>query len=75
MAPDNMHFADEELSPGTPPSGQERNATSSFQPMLDLHRFQQYVADEQSKYAENHSPPLLSGVALTMVPPAWQHCL
>lgn len=29
--------------------------------MLDLQRFQQYVAEEQSKYVENHMPPLLNG--------------
>ena len=50
-----FNFADE-FSPGTPPLGHERKATSSFQPMLDLQRFQQYVAEEQNKYLDNHTP-------------------
>ena len=49
----SFNFA--EISPGSPPSGHERKATSSFQPMLDLQRFQQYVAEEQNKYLENHT--------------------
>lgn len=53
----NVHFIiyTDELSPGTPPSGHERKTASSFQPMLDLQRFQQYVAEEQNKYLENHT--------------------
>lgn len=50
----SFNFADE-FSPGSPPPGHERKATSSFQPMLDLQRFQQYVAEEQNKYLENHT--------------------
>ena len=49
-----FHYTDE-LSPGTPPSGRERKTASSFQPRLDLQRFQQYVAEEQNKYLENHT--------------------
>ena len=37
--------------------------------MLDLQRFQQYVAEEQSKYMENHAPPLLTGHGIEHVPP------
>lgn len=65
---ETMLFADEEFSPGTPPPGQERK-TTSFQPMLDLQRFQQYVAQEQSKYVENHTAPLLNGRGTDHVPP------
>ncbi|XP_078354635.1 uncharacterized protein LOC144639223 isoform X2 [Oculina patagonica] len=60
---------DEEFSPGTPPPGQERGTTSSFQPMLDLQRFQQYVAQEQSKYVEHNTAPLLNGRGTDHVPP------
>lgn len=50
----SLNLADE-FSPGSPQPGHERKATSSFQPMLDLQRFQQYVAEEQNKYLENHT--------------------
>ena len=62
-----MYFADEELSPGTPPSGHER---ITFQPMLDLQRFQQYVAEEQSKHPEHPIPTLLTGSGASHVPPS-----
>lgn len=62
-----FNFADE-FSPGTPPPGHERKTTSYFQPMLDLQRFQQYVAEEQSKYIENHATPLLTGHGSDHVP-------
>ena len=62
-----FHYADE-FSPGTPP-GHERKTTSSFQPMLDLQRFQQYVAEEQNKYLESHTPHSNAGHGSDNVPP------
>lgn len=37
--------------------------------MLDLQRFQQYVAEEQGKYVEDHTPPLMNGRGTDHVPP------
>ena len=62
------YFADE-FSPGTPPPGHERKTASSFQPMLDLQRFQQYVAEEQNKYLENHTPHSNAAHGSGIVPP------
>ena len=57
----SLHFPDDELSPGTPNGHETKHSSSSFQPKLDLQRFQQYVAQEQSRYVENQSQHLLNG--------------
>ncbi|XP_022798644.1 uncharacterized protein LOC111336760 isoform X2 [Stylophora pistillata] len=49
---------DEEPSPKTPPPDKER---ITFQPTLDVQRFRQYVAEEQSKQAEHPMPTCLTG--------------
>lgn len=54
-------FLYKELSPGTPTDDETKHPSSSFQPMLDLQRFQQYVTQEQSRYVENQSQPLQNG--------------
>ena len=52
---------DDEMAPGTPNSHEMHQARSYFQPKLDLQRFQQYVAEEQSRYVEQPEQPHLNG--------------
>ena len=54
-------FLDDEMAPGTPNSHEMHQARSYFQPKLDLQRFQQYVAEEQSRYVEQPEQPHLNG--------------
>ena len=54
-------FLDDEMAPGTPNSHEMHQARSYFQPKLDLQRFQQYVAEEQSRYMEQPQQPHLNG--------------
>ena len=56
-----LHFLDDEMAPGTPNSHEMHQARSYFQPKLDLQRFQQYVAEEQSRYMEQPQQPHLNG--------------
>ena len=56
-----LHFSDDEMAPGTPNSNEMHQARSFFQPKLDLQRFQQYVAEEQSRYIEQPQQPHLNG--------------
>ena len=56
-----LHFLDDEIAPGTPNSHEMHQARSYFQPKLDLQRFQQYVAEEQSRYIEQPQQPHLNG--------------
>jgi len=56
-----LHFLDDEMAPGTPNSHEMHQARSYFQPKLDLQRFQQYVAEEQSRYMEQPEQPHLNG--------------
>ena len=56
-----LHFSDDEMAPGTPNSHEMHQARSYFQPKLDLQRFQQYVAEEQSRYMEQPQQPHLNG--------------
>ena len=56
-----LHFSDDEMAPGTPNSNEMHQARSFFQPKLDLQRFQQYVAEEQSRYMEQPEQPHLNG--------------
>ena len=56
-----LHFSDDEMAPGTPISHEMHQARSFFQPKLDLQRFQQYVAEEQSRYMEQPQQPHLNG--------------
>ena len=56
-----LHFLDDEMAPGTPNSHEMHQARSYFQPKLDLQRFQQYVAEEQSRYIEQPQQPHLNG--------------
>ena len=55
-----LHFSDDEMAPGTPNSHEVHQARSFFQPKLDLQRFQQYVAEEQSRYMEQPQQPHLN---------------
>lgn len=55
-----LHFLDDEMAPGTPNSHEMHQARSYFQPKLDLQRFQQYVAEEQSRYIEQPQQPHLN---------------
>ena len=54
-------FLDDEMAPGTPNSHEMHQARSYFQPKLDLQRFQQYVAEEQSRYVGQPEQPHLNG--------------
>ena len=56
-----LHFSDDEMAPGTPNSNEMHQARSFFEPKLDLQRFQQYVAEEQSRYVEQPEQPHLNG--------------
>ena len=56
-----LHFLGNEMAPGTPNSHEMHQARSYFQPKLDLQRFQQYVAEEQSRYMEQPQQPHLNG--------------
>lgn len=49
------------MASGTPNSHEMHQARSYFQPKLDLQRFQQYVAEEQSRYMEQPQQPHLNG--------------
>ena len=55
------HFSDDEMAPGTPNSPEMHQARSYFHPKLDLQRFQQYVAEEQSRYMEQPQQPHFNG--------------
>ncbi|XP_068675307.1 uncharacterized protein [Montipora foliosa] len=46
----------EDQSPGTPTDHATKHISSSFQPMLDLQRFQQFVTQERRRDVENQSP-------------------
>ena len=61
-----QYFADYESSPRTPPSDQER---ITFQPMLDVQRFRQYVTEEQSRQEEHSIPTVLTGSGVDQEPP------
>ena len=54
-------FLDDEMAPGTPNSHEMHQVRSYFQPKLDLQRFQQYVAEEQSRYVGQPEQPHLNG--------------
>ena len=56
-----LHFSDDEMARGTPNSHEMHQVRSFFQPKLDLQRFQQYVAEEQSRYMEQPQQPHLNG--------------
>ena len=56
-----LHFLDNEMAPGTPNFHEMNQGRSFFQPKLDLQRFQQYVAEEQSRYMEQPQQPHLNG--------------
>ena len=61
MTSNPFFFSGDDSPPGTPTGHEKKQTSSSFQPKLNLQRFQQYVAQEQSRYVEPESQPLLNG--------------
>ena len=61
-------FSLTDQSPGTPTDHATKHISSSFQPMLDLQRFQQFVAQERRRDVENQSPSDLTNERGSCVP-------